>query len=245
MPFDGRNPKYKTPKDLEKVKAIVNTPQKILGFSVPQQRDLVKKIHSQKLREQTAKEIWDFWHPFWTKGKSFEEKNLALIFWTSPTNYALARSFHKELLTWAHNLDNWAHSDSLSSLYSKFLEDIGNPIDEILKTWNKHQNPWLRRQSVVSLLYYKRLRKKTPPPRRILKAIEALLDAPEYYVQKGVGWTLREVYQVDPKLTMMFIERNLHKITPDAYSAAVEKVPLRQKNALRKRRAQMRKNNAR
>ena len=231
MPFTGMKPRYQN--DLSFVTAILNSPYPVRGFNSAQQREVVSKL-SARQKEFSDAQVWDFWERLWQDGKSFEEKNLAVYFWINPKNYALAKTFSKELMGWAKELNCWAHSDGLSSLYAKFLEDMGAPIDRMLQRWNSSSQTWERRQSVVSLLYYTRLRKKTPSASRVLKSIKPLLNDDDHYVQKGVGWTLREIYQVDPVATMKFIEANLHKIKPTAYSAAVEKAPPAKKAKLRK-----------
>ncbi len=239
MLFKGIKPKYHKSSDLEFVRAILNSPDKVLGYSSPQQKLVVARLQKQ-IAGFSDQAIWEFWERHWLQGRSFEEKNLALYFWIDKKNYLLAQKFYKKLLAWAKDLTNWAHSDGLSSLYARMLEEMGEPIDTVLLKWNKSKNPWERRQSIVSLLFYTRQRKKTPSAKRVLSAIKPLLNDEHYYVQKGVGWTLREVYQVDPKLTMTFIETHLHKILPDAYSAAVEKVAPTKRLALKKLRAQQR-----
>jgi 3-methyladenine DNA glycosylase AlkD len=54
--------------------------------------------------------------------------------------------------------------------------------------------------------------------------VEALLKDPEYYVQKGVGWTLREIYNLHPDATLEFIETNVKSISPAAWQASTEKL---------------------
>ncbi|HVJ65502.1 MAG TPA: DNA alkylation repair protein [Bdellovibrionota bacterium] len=240
MPFRGIKPKYQKAADLDMVRRIMNAPVPVVGYTAPQQRAVVKRLMDET-QDFSEKQRWDYWENLWKRGKSFEEQNLAVYFWSHPKNYELAKRHHKKLLAWAADLNNWAHSDGMSSLYARFLEDLGRPVDQILVKWNSSKNPWLRRQSVVSLLYYTRHRKKTPSAQRVLGALKPLLKDEHYYVQKGVGWTLREVYQVDAKLTMAFIERHLHEIDPRAYSAAVEKVSLAEKNRLRELRSTVRK----
>lgn len=244
MPLSRIRPHYRDPKDLRMLEAVLNAPLPVGGYSMPQLRTVAKTLGAQ-LQNASEKEVWAFWEKLWKDGESFEEKTLALIFWSDRKQHDLAIKHHKKLLAWAADITCWPHSDSLSSLYARLLETLGAPIDLTLKRWNSHKNPWLRRQSIVSLLYYTRERKKTPSAKRVLDAIKPLLADEHYYVQKGIGWTLREVYQVDAKLTLAFIEKNLHLIHPDAYSASVEKVSPAKRAELRNRRSAIRKGSRR
>ncbi len=100
------------------------------------------------------------------------------------------------------------------------------------KKWNNHKNPWLRRISMVGLFYYSRSRAAQPSFSLVISIIRPHLGAPEYYVQKAIGWTLRECYNVYPTETTVFISKNLSLIHPDAWCSASEKMPLAVKQKL-------------
>jgi len=105
-----------------------------------------------------------------------------------------------------------------------------------LRKWNKARFHWKRRQSVVSLLEYAQKRKKVLPYKTLIEFINPLLKDEEYYVQKGVGWTLREIYNVFPQETLGFFYINLHNIKPLAYTAATEKLDKKTKKELNEKR---------
>ena len=67
------------------------------------------------------------------------------------------------------------------------------------------------------------------------------LNAKEYYVQKGVGWTIRETYNVYPVETIKFIDDNIHKIHAHAWYASSEKLPRKLKDKLVEKRRYHRK----
>jgi 3-methyladenine DNA glycosylase AlkD len=108
--------------------------------------------------------------------------------------------------------------------------------------WNSHKNSWLRRCSMVGTFYYSHLRDKQPSFKLIKSLIDPHFTAPEYYVQKAVGWTIRELYNEYPGETIKYIENNLHQITPIAWVAASEKLKPNVKNILLKQRKINRKN---
>ena len=84
----------------------------------------------------------------------------------------------------------------------------------------------------MSLVEYENKRKAVLPFDDLICFIENLLYDTEYYFQKGLGWTLREIYNVYPKRTLKFIESNLSNINPIAYSAATEKVKSKEKGSI-------------
>jgi 3-methyladenine DNA glycosylase AlkD len=72
------------------------------------------------------------------------------------------------------------------------------------------------------------------PLKKILALVEPQLEFDHYYVQKGVGWTLRETYNVYPAPAFSFIEKHIEKISAHAFSAATEKMTSKQKDQLKR-----------
>lgn len=137
------------------------------------------------------------------------------------------------LKTWQQYVTNWGECDALAKLYTKILEVKPEKVLPYLKKWNNSSNQWKRRQSVVSLLYFQRTKNKFLPFKEILPLIDNLLDDQEYYVQKGVGWALKELYQVYPKPTFVYLKENIKKIKSEAYSHTVEKLTINEKQVLK------------
>jgi 3-methyladenine DNA glycosylase AlkD len=134
---------------------------------------------------------------------------------------------------WQNYVTGWGECDALAKLYTKILELIPKKVSPVLREWNRSSNQWKRRQSVVSLLYFSRTKKQYLPFNDIIGPINNLLDDKEYYVQKGVGWTLKELYQIYPKLTFKYLKQNIKKIKPATYSPAIEKVTFKEKQELK------------
>jgi len=146
------------------------------------------------------------------------------------------------LRTWISRLDNWGHSDMVCSIYSAMLEETPDLIYPQLKIWAESNNPWKKRVAIVSLIYYSRCRKKVLPYHKIISLVEPQLSIDHYYLQKGVGWTLRELGNVYPNETWEFLKNNVTRITPIAFTAAIEKLDEDRKNELKLTRKIYRKN---
>lgn len=208
-----------------------NSPTPTLGISVPQSRSALKEGYS--FLALPAEEILTVFDYIWNNAEYFEEMSQAVYFYEKKS---LTVSQFKVISGWIDRCDNWAHSDGLSSIYARALEENAELVMPVLKNWNRAGNSWKRRQSVVSLLYYSRLRKRTPEFKEMIEMVEALLKDPEYYVQKGVGWTLREIYNLHPDETLDFIEKNVTQIAPAAWQASTEKLPAEIKRRLLQKR---------
>lgn len=194
---------------------------------------VVRKAFKENFQNRSS----SFWKKIWKESKYMESMSVAI--------YAFQyRSLKKNeldlLFTWLKQVRCWEHSDDLSKIFAQALEENPSWVLPTLKKWNSSKNSWERRQSVVSLIEYHGKRKKVLPFNELIRFIKPLLNDGDYYVQKGVGWTLREVYCLYPEKTLAFFERNLNLINAKAYSAAVEKLDSKTKANFRLRRKKYR-----
>ncbi len=137
---------------------------------------------------------------------------------------------------WANRVENWEHADALGYLYSVLLESFEHLVYPQLKKWNKDASPWKRRLSIVPLIYYATPTRKAPPAQRILPLVENLLSDRDPYVQKAVGWTLRECETLYPEKTFAFLKKHIRDLVPISFSYATERLSPSQKIALKKMR---------
>ena len=59
------------------------------------------------------------------------------------------------IVGWQDSVDDWGLCDALAKVYTKILEIAPDEVYRVLKRWNVDADLWKRRQSVVSLLYYR------------------------------------------------------------------------------------------
>lgn len=138
----------------------------------------------------------------------------------------------KMLLNWSYMIENWWHSDQLSSIYNKIL-DNNRVFFKDLQAMSNFSSPWQRRLSMTSLYYYAKNCKNPLPVEMTLPLIEKHLHDEEYYVQKGVGWTLREMSQINYKQTLEFLKVHAKHIAPAGFSAALEKIDAKDKEYIK------------
>jgi len=192
-------------------KEIKRTPEK-----TPAHRKLFKRGYSfSKMSAAEQLVIWDF---IWKNASDFWVRGHAFL-------YLESKMKDKEFL-----LDSWR----TIKYWQNTLEVIPDKVLPQLEKWNKSKNLWDRRQSVVSLLYFSRTKKVVLPFQKIIKFIDRLLDDKEYYVQKGVGWALKELYRVYPKETLKYLEDNIKNVSSIAFSPATEKLEKKDKEKLKK-----------
>lgn len=228
-PTRGSKPSYHDPQ-----KYIVgqgNSQQKFLHLKMPVVREVLK---NQKLFSN-QENLFEKVQTLWFTSQFHEAKTLSLL-WLDQQSEDFLLKHQKNIIKWISVIDNWAHSDGLSSLLTRIYELDSSHLHKVFVKWNTHKSSWHRRQSMVSLFYYSSARKKQPAYKIAEKFVRSNITYPEYYVQKGVGWTLREMHNVYPEQTFNFLQNNIKSISSIAWVAATEKLSPSKKRELIKKR---------
>jgi 3-methyladenine DNA glycosylase AlkD len=217
---------------------IYNTELEVWFLSTPKQRELHKRGFSFSHEpHHIQKRIWKF---IWDKSNVFEIKTQSLFYYQSKRSDSDFERYFTDLKAMIGGIENWAHSDVYSDCLSRILEANPKKVMPTLEKWNTSTNPWKRRQSLVSLFYYQSLRKQYPAKTKVFKFLKNLISDDHYYVQKGVGWTLRESIQAYPKETYAFVEKNLESLSSIAFTTVMEKVPTSRKDKYKVKRSHAR-----
>jgi 3-methyladenine DNA glycosylase AlkD len=220
----------------EKLKKYIGTNLQVLGMVTRSQTEAYKKGFT--FYSDDKEKTYLVFHEIYQRSDHFEAKNLAFIFLDRNHQHIPLKTQLKTLPRWVKQVDNWAHSDGLSKFLTRLLEhtDTREEMLGIIKKWNSSKNLWERRQSLVSLFYYARTKKTHPEFEFAKQMIAPLITDKEYYVQKAVGWALRESYNVYPKQTYAFIEEHIKNISPAAFTTCLEKMTLKEKEQLKRKR---------
>jgi 3-methyladenine DNA glycosylase AlkD len=181
-------------------------------------------------------EVAEIWDRIWWESDCFEVLALALAWFEDRRRTSFLPSQWGQLRKWSGKIDNWAHSDALSNLYARILEQDSTLVYPTLEEWSASENPWLRRLSIVSLLYYSGQRQTCLPFRKIIALVEPQLSHDHHYVQRGVGWVLREAGNVYPLETNAFLGKNAAQLSAIAFAAATEKLSFCKKEKLKQKR---------
>lgn len=217
---------------------IYNTELEVWFLTTPKQRELHKSGFSFSSEpHHIQKRIWKF---IWNKSNVFEVKTQSLFYYQNKRADKDFERYWMELKSYVGGIENWAHSDVYSDCLSRILEANPKKVLPTLEKWNNSTNPWKRRQSLVSLFYYQSQRDAYPLKTKVFKFLKNLLEDEHYYVQKGVGWTLRESIQAYPKETYAFVDKNLEKLSSIAFTTVMEKVPEKRKEKYKKKRSHAR-----
>jgi len=98
-------------------------------------------------------------------------------------------------------LDGWAVADNLSSVGSRCLLADARRLDTV-ETWIRSSHLWTRRAALVFTLPWT---KDGRDPEKMLGWAWELAEDPEWFIQKAIGWWLRELSKHDPARVRRFL----------------------------------------
>lgn len=211
-----------------------------LTIKVPVMRQIAREGFS--FYDRSPEEILAIWNGIWFSSSCFEVMCIPLFYYDRQGR-KISPATWPTLSTWSERIENWAHSDSLASIYSYLLAQNFDEVYKVLQTWNKAENQWLRRLSMVSLIHYSGKKAVFLPLDKVLPMLENCLDDERPYVQKAIGWVLREANYVYHSEISAFIEQHLADLRGIAFSAATERFSAVERGALIERRKAMRARN--
>jgi 3-methyladenine DNA glycosylase AlkD len=100
------------------------------------------------------------------------------------------------------DLDGWAVADNLADVGSRCLLADPGRLD-VVENWVKSPHLWTRRAALVFTLPWT---KSGRDPERMLAWASGLADDPEWFIQKAIGWWLRELSKRDPARVRRFLD---------------------------------------
>jgi len=195
------------------LKRVLATPFEVIGITTPDSRNIAKDYKNL--------EIYDLYNLFdeLFSSKIHEEKSIAIHILQQ-----YKKSFNLE--TWKflkarlNKAVTWDHIDYLATdIFADILLNNIQLMGEV-KEMAESRNPWERRLAVESTM---KLIKKNKIE-LTLRLAEKLVYDKDTYVQKGVGWMLREAGKKDRLTVRDFILMHID-MKPIAFSYATEKMP--------------------
>jgi len=99
----------------------------------------------------------------------------------------------------------WDSVDSLASNYlGRYLRVLPKQRELVIKSWLKSENIWLRRSCLIFQLRY-----KSQTNFELLKGlINQFKHEKEFFIQKAIGWSLREYAKTNPVSVRNFVKES-------------------------------------
>ena len=98
----------------------------------------------------------------------------------------------------------WDSVDGIEGyLIGPYFKIFPEKIKSVTGKWNASKNIWLQRLSLLFQLMYK---EKTDE-KLLYKYIQNLKNSEEFFVQKAIGWSLRQYARTNPKSVKKFVAK--------------------------------------
>jgi 3-methyladenine DNA glycosylase AlkD len=196
-------------------KAYMRNQFEYLGLTAPLRQSISKtyikaKLPEYKELEIIVKELWQLSE----REYQYFAIDLALAFkkqWTKD----IIKLFEFLLL----NKSWWDTVDATSNLTGPYFKLFPGQTDKITGKWNQSDNFWLQRSSILFQLKYK----KDTDTTLLEKYIVAHALSKEFFVQKAIGWALREYSKTNPAWVRNFVMKN--KLAPLSVREALKRIP--------------------
>ena len=203
------------------IKEDRRTDLEVLAVRAPALKRIVKRGFS--FYAEPEARVLAVWDALWSASPYFEVLSAALEFYGVRAKKRVDPQWWPVLKRWSARVENWAHADGLAVLYSRLLESDPEAVYGQIERWNADSDQWLRRVSLVSLIHYTGKNAVFLPLDKVLPLTDACLEDERYYVQKAVGWVLREMGHVYPDEIRQYLEQNMAALSSVAFSRAIER----------------------
>jgi 3-methyladenine DNA glycosylase AlkD len=98
----------------------------------------------------------------------------------------------------------WDSVDSIAPIVGELARKYPEIIEETIDGWAVDDNFWLRRSAILFQLKYKQQTNED----LLYDYIGKNADSKEFFIQKAIGWALREYSKTNPVSVKAFIEGN-------------------------------------
>lgn len=190
---------------------------RFLGLQATERRALAKDFLKGKQTE--AKEKWQQA----TKEESVIDWNMLFLLWELPEReFQLSGLDYLKLVQPYFILDDlknlrqlvrtkswWDTVDSLAKSIG-FLVQKENQLMDEMKTWSIDDNIWIRRVSILHQLSFK----EATNTELLREVILNNTNEDEFFIQKAIGWALREYAKTDEEWTREFVSVFQEELSP-------------------------------
>ncbi len=198
----------KNPEIAEGQKAYMRDKFEFLGIKTPLRRELQKPFFKNKdgeekeVRKSVVKALWDEPYReyqyvaqeyFFRQKAHFQRDELDLI------DHMVSQK------SWWDTVDFIA-----SKIASHYFIKFPDERDTAVEKWIAGENIWLIRTALLFQLHYK----EDTDTHLLSKVIKSQIGSDEFFINKAIGWILRNYSRVNPDWVIAFAEQtNLHPLS--------------------------------
>lgn len=172
---------------------------RFLGIRGATRTEIYKKYFPDARKTKTID--WNFVENCWNKEE--REFQYVVVYYLKAMQKFLKREDISRLKYLIVTKSWWDTIDLLAKVVGSLIIRIEG-YDQIMLEWSKDSNIWLRR---VAILYQLSLKDKVD--KQVLdKILVNNLDDSEFFINKAIGWALRDYSKYNPEWVREFIKKN-------------------------------------
>ena len=185
------------PDDAGAMKAYMKNKFEFLGVKTPARRKLAKAF----FKQQTDSVVdWNFINEAWNN--LYRELQYAALDYLESRKKLLTPSDLPRLKKLAQTKSWWDTIDFLDRLVGSIIARFPE-TKEIILAWSCDEDIWLRRLAINHQL----LRKEETDTELLENILVNNLGQTEFFINKAIGWALRDYSKTNPDWVRDFIER--------------------------------------
>ena len=205
------------PRRAEGMAAYHKQSRQVLGIPTPALNDITKtwrQTLSVEQRVQLASKLW--------QTDIFEARIAASKVLTQARLRPDVEAWNL-IASWTTDFDSWAIADHACMAGQKRLIADPTRLDQV-ETWTTSEHMWTRRAALVITLPW--TKQNHPKPEelqardRILGWAASYVPDHAWFIQKAIGWWLRDLSKHDPERARDFLERHANDMKPFAVKEA-------------------------
>ncbi|GGH77113.1 3-methyladenine DNA glycosylase AlkD [Pullulanibacillus pueri] len=188
-----------------KMSAYMRNQFQFLGIPTPKRRILCKELFKKAVNEKQVD--WSFIDECW-KRKYREYQYIAIDYLSRMQQYLSASDISK-IKKLATTKSWWDTIDGLDNIVGEIA--LAYPeVNDTLLQWSIDDNFWLRRIAIDHQLS----RKSKTNTELLETVVKNNLGHTEFFINKAIGWSLREYSKTNPEWVRHFIETYQEKMAP-------------------------------
>ena len=175
-----------------------------LGIKTPERRKLAKRLF--KNIDKNTEIDWDFVFKCWEN--DFREMQYLAMDYIKILQKTLLPKDISNLKKLIVSKSWWDTIDNIDLIISQMALEF-EEIDEILLEWSINENIWLRRVAIDHQL----LRKENTKTEVLEKILTNNFWSDEFFINKAIGWALRDFSKTNPVWVKNFLEKHSSKMS--------------------------------
>lgn len=200
---------FQTQRNIEKAKqmaAYMRNQFSYYGLQTPERR----RIYQPLLKEARKMKMidWQFLDQCWEDSHR-EFQYLVTDYLTALQKELTYEDIERHLKYYATTKQWWDTIDSLDRIIGN-IAFVDERVNDLMLAWSKDEDMWLRRIAIDHQL----TRKNKTNKELLAQIIVNNLGSEEFFINKAIGWSLRDYSKINPDWVRNFVEQHRLQMAP-------------------------------